>query len=67
METDLIKHFFPIELLEHFEYRGGQIKMGKHGEFLEVAFEEKNELLQRRVYMPVNVEVRINTDSALII
>ena len=46
METDLIKHFFPIELLDHFEYRSSQIKMGEHGEYLEVEFEEKNELPQ---------------------
>jgi hypothetical protein len=44
MEADLIKHFFPVELLDHFEYRSSQIKMGEHGEFLEVEFEEKNEL-----------------------
>jgi hypothetical protein len=44
METDLIKHFFPVELLDHFEYRSSQIKMGEHGEYLEVEFEEKNEL-----------------------
>ena len=50
METDLIKHFFPIELLDHFEYRSSQIKMGEHGEYLEVEFEEKNELL----YSPRN-------------
>ena len=46
METDLIKHFFPIELLDHFEYRSSQIKMGEHGEYLEVEFEEKSELPQ---------------------
>ena len=46
METDLIKHFFPIELLDHFEYCGVQIKMCEHGEYLEVEFEEKNELPQ---------------------
>jgi hypothetical protein len=44
MEADLSKHFFPVELLDHFEYRSSQIKMGEHGEFLEVEFEEKNEL-----------------------
>jgi hypothetical protein len=44
MEPDLIKHFFPVELLDHFEYRSSQIKMGELGEFLEVEFEEKNEL-----------------------
>ena len=46
METDLIKHFFPIELLDHFEYRSSQIKMGEHGEYLEVEFEEKDVLPQ---------------------
>ena len=46
METDLIKQFFPIELLDHFEYRSSPIKMGEHGEYLEVEFEEKNELPQ---------------------
>ena len=34
MEADLIKHFFPIELLDHFEYRSSQIKMGEHGEYI---------------------------------
>lgn len=46
METDLIKHFFPIELLYHFEYRSSQISMGEHGVYLEVEFVEKNELPQ---------------------
>ena len=36
MEADLIKHFFSVELLEYVEYRSSQIKMGEHGEFLEV-------------------------------
>ena len=31
MEADLIKHFFPVELLDHFEYRSSKIKMGEHG------------------------------------
>jgi hypothetical protein len=44
MEADLIKHFFLVELLDHFKYRSSQIKMGEHGEFLEVEFEEKDEL-----------------------
>jgi len=46
METDPIKHFFPIELLDHFEYRCSQINMGEHGEYLQVEFEEKDELPQ---------------------
>ena len=46
MEIDLIKHFFPIVLLDHFEFRSSQIKMGEHGEYLEVEFEEMYELPQ---------------------
>ena len=47
METNLIKQFSPIEQLNHFEYRSNQSKMGEHGKYLEVEFEQKNELPQR--------------------
>ena len=46
MVLHLIMFFVLFNLLDHFEYRSSQIKMGEHGEYLEVEFEEKDELPQ---------------------
>jgi len=44
MELDVLKLFFPEELVSHFEITGGAIKQGKHRDYLEVEFTERNEL-----------------------
>jgi len=41
MELEL---FSPEELVAHFEITGCTIKQGKHGDYLEVEFSERNEL-----------------------
>ena len=44
MELELLKLFFPEELVAHFDITGSAIKQGKHGDYLEVEFTERNEL-----------------------
>ena len=44
MELELLKLFFPEELVAHFDITGSAIKQGKHGDYLEVEFMERNEL-----------------------
>ena len=44
MELELLKLFFPEELVAHFDITGSTIKQGKHGDYLEVEFTERNEL-----------------------
>jgi hypothetical protein len=39
-----LKLFFPEELVAHFDITGSAIKQGKHGDYLEVEFTERNEL-----------------------
>jgi len=38
MELELLKLFFPEELVAHFDITGSAIKQGKHGDYLEVEF-----------------------------
>ncbi len=56
MELDLLKLFFPEELVAHFDITGSTIKQGKHGDYLEVAFTERNELPEG--YLSEEYEVR---------
>jgi len=44
MELELLKLFFPEELVAHFDITGSAIEQGKHGDYLEVEFTERNEL-----------------------
>ena len=44
MELELLKLFFPEELVAHFDITGSAIKQGKHGDYLEGEFTERNEL-----------------------
>ena len=44
MELEVLKLFFPEELVAHFDITGSAIKQGKHGDYLEVEFTERNEL-----------------------
>ena len=44
MELELLKLFFPEELVAHFDMTGSTIKQGKHGDYLDVEFTERNEL-----------------------
>jgi len=44
MELEVLKLVFPDELVSHFDITGCGIKEGKHGEYLEVEFTERNEL-----------------------
>jgi hypothetical protein len=44
MELELLKLFFPEELIAHFDITGSVIKQGKHGDYLEVEFTERNDL-----------------------
>lgn len=44
MELELLKLFFPEELVAHVDITGSAIKQGKHGDYLEVEFTERNEL-----------------------
>ena len=44
MELELLKLFFPEELVAHFDITGSAIKQCKHGDYLEVEFTECNEL-----------------------
>lgn len=44
MELELLKLFFPEELIAHFDITGSAIKKGKHGDYLEVEFTERNKL-----------------------
>jgi hypothetical protein len=36
--------FFPGELVAHFDLTGSSLKPGKHGDYLEIEFTERNEL-----------------------
>ena len=40
----MLKLLFPEDLVAHFDITGSWIKEGKHGEYLEVEFTERNEL-----------------------
>ena len=44
MELELLKLFFPEELVAHFNITGSAIKRGEHRDYLEVEFTERNEL-----------------------
>ena len=44
MDHELLKLFFPGELVAHFDLTGSSLKPGKHGDYLEVEFTERNEL-----------------------
>jgi topoisomerase IA-like protein len=44
MDHELLKLFFPGELVAHFDLTGSSLKAGKHGDYLEVEFTERNEL-----------------------
>ena len=46
MELELLKLFFPEELVAYFNITGSAIKRGKHGDYLEVEITERNELLE---------------------
>jgi len=44
MELELLKLFFFEDLVARFDITGSRIKQGKHGDYLEVEFIERNEL-----------------------
>jgi len=44
MKLQLLKLFFPEEVVAHFDITGSAIKQVKHGDYLEVEFTKRNEL-----------------------
>jgi hypothetical protein len=44
MDHELLKLFFPGELVAHFDLTGSSLKPGKQSEYLEFEFTERNEL-----------------------
>ena len=53
MELEVLKLFFPEELVAHFDITGSAIKQGKHGDYLEAEREgiEPSEILYFTVVM----------------
>ena len=56
MDHELLKLFFPGELVAHFDLTGSSLKPGKHGDYLDVEFTERNELPEG--YLPEDYEAK---------